>query len=77
MGNAVIIPVDAHLLTLTISRFKVVERPVHVGRETRIQHERIQSKDEIPTQRSAAIQSSTPRLSGAPSRCRKPSMPNR
>jgi hypothetical protein len=54
VGNAVIIPVDAHLLTLTISKFKIVERPVHVGRETRIQHERIQSKDEIPTQRSAA-----------------------
>lgn len=54
MGNAVIIPVDAHLLTLAIPRFKIVDHLVHVGRQTHIQHERVQSKDEIPTQRSAA-----------------------
>jgi hypothetical protein len=53
VGN-VVIPVDAHLLTLTISKFKIVERPVHVGRETRMQRERLQTKDEIPTQRSKA-----------------------
>jgi hypothetical protein len=56
VGN-VIIPVDAHLLTLTISKFKIVERPVHVGRETRMQRERLQTKDEIPTQRSKASSS--------------------
>ena len=50
----VIIPVDAHLLTLTISKAEIVERPVRVGRETRMQRERIQTKREIPTQRSKA-----------------------
>lgn len=50
----VIIPVDAHLLTLTISTPEIVERPVRVGRETRMQRERIQRKREIPTKRSAA-----------------------
>jgi matrixin len=50
----VIIPVDAHLLTLTISTPQIVERPVRVGRETRMQRERIQRTREIPTKRSAA-----------------------
>ena len=50
----VIIPVDAHLLTLTISKAEIVERPVRVGRETHMQRERIQTKREIPTQRSKA-----------------------
>jgi hypothetical protein len=48
------IPVDAHLLTLTISTPQIVDRPVRVGRETRMQRERIQTTREIPTQRSAA-----------------------
>jgi len=48
------IPVDAHLLTLTITTYKIVERPVRVGRETRMQRERIEAKDEFPTRRSAA-----------------------
>ena len=50
----VIIPVDAHLLTLTISTPEIVQRPVHVGRETRMQRERIQRTREIATQRNAA-----------------------
>jgi hypothetical protein len=52
--DVVVIPVDAHLLTLTISTPQVVERPVRVGRETRMQRERIQRTREIQTQRSAA-----------------------
>ena len=44
VGN-VVIPVDAHLLTLTISKFKIVERPVHKGRDTRMQRERLQTGD--------------------------------
>jgi hypothetical protein len=54
VGNAVIIPVDAYLLTLTISKFAIVERPVRVGRETRMQRERKETKDEFPTTRSKA-----------------------
>ncbi len=50
----VIIPVDAHLLTLTISTPEIVMRPVRMGRETRMQRERIQRTREIQTQRSAA-----------------------
>jgi hypothetical protein len=52
--DVVVIPVDAHLLTLTISTPQIVERPVRVGRETRMQRERIQRTREIQTQRSAA-----------------------
>ena len=54
MANLVIIPVDAHLLTLTISTPEIVEHPVRVGRETRMQRERIQRTREIKTTRSAA-----------------------
>jgi hypothetical protein len=54
VANAVIIPVDAHLLTLTISTSTIVDRPIRVGRETRMQHERVQTKREIATQRSKA-----------------------
>ena len=50
----VIIPVDAHLLTLTISTPEIVEHPVRVGRETHMQRERIQRTREIKTTRSAA-----------------------
>ena len=50
----VIIPVDAHLLTLTITKFKIVDVPVRVGRETRLQHQRTPAKDEFPTKRTAA-----------------------
>ena len=50
----VIIPVDAHLLTLTITKAEIVERPIRVGRETRMQRERVQTKREIQTQRSKA-----------------------
>jgi len=53
-SSVVIIPVDAHLLTLTISTPEIVERPVRVGRETRMQRERNQRTREIQTQRSAA-----------------------
>jgi hypothetical protein len=53
-SEVVIIPVDAHLLTLTISTPEIVERPVHVGRETHMQRERVQRTREIPTQRNAS-----------------------
>jgi hypothetical protein len=53
-SDVVIIPVDAHLLTLTISTPEIVMRPVRMGRETRMQRERIQRTREIQTQRSAA-----------------------
>ena len=50
----VIIPVGAHLLTLTISTPEIVEHPVRVGRETHMQRERIQRTREIKSIRSAA-----------------------
>jgi hypothetical protein len=52
--NLVIIPVDAHLLTLTISTPEIVERPVRVGHETHMQRERVMRSREIPTKRDAA-----------------------
>jgi hypothetical protein len=52
--DLVIIPVDAHLLTLTISTPEIVERPVRVGRETHMQRERVMRSREIPTTRNAA-----------------------
>jgi hypothetical protein len=53
-SDVVIIPVDAHLLTLTISKFEIIERPVSVGSTTHMQRERVQRKTEIHTQRTAA-----------------------
>src|ERR1700682_2308778 len=53
-SDVVIIPVDAHLLTLTSSTPEIVEHPVRVGRETHRQRERIQRTREIKTIRSAA-----------------------
>jgi len=41
-SDVVVMPVEAHLLTLTISTPEIVMRPVRVGRETRMQRERIQ-----------------------------------
>ena len=43
----VVIPVDAYLLTLTISNPEFVEHPVRVGRETRMQRERVMRSREI------------------------------
>jgi hypothetical protein len=54
VADVVIIPVDAHLLTLTISTPEIVEHPVRVGRETRMQRERVQRTREIATTRDAA-----------------------
>jgi hypothetical protein len=52
--DLVIIPVDAHLLTLTISTPEIVERPIRVGRETRMQRERVMRSREIATKRTEA-----------------------
>jgi hypothetical protein len=52
--NLVIIPVDAHLITLTISKPEIVERQVHVGREVHMQRERVMRSREIPTTRTEA-----------------------
>jgi hypothetical protein len=54
-SDVVIIPVDAHLLTLTISTPEIVEHSVRVGRETHVQRERIQRTREIKTIRSARL----------------------
>src|SRR5271166_2541794 len=53
-AEMVIIPVRAHLLTLTISTPEIVERPVQVGRETRMQRERVMRTREIATTRTQA-----------------------
>jgi hypothetical protein len=50
----VVIPVRAHLLTLTISTPEIVMRPVRVGRETRMQRERVIRTREIATARTQA-----------------------
>lgn len=50
----VVIPVDAYLLTLTISKPEIVEHPVRVGRETRMQRERVMRSRDIVTERTAA-----------------------
>ena len=51
--HVVTILVDAHLLTLTISTPEIVQRAVRVGRETRMQRERVMRTREIPTTRHA------------------------
>ena len=43
-----------YLLTLTISKPKIVEHPVRVGRETRMQRERVMRSRDIVTERTAA-----------------------
>jgi len=53
-SDVVVIPVDAHLLTLTISTPQIVERPVHVGHEVHMQRERVMRSSEIPTTRTEA-----------------------
>jgi hypothetical protein len=50
----VIIPVDAHLLTLTIAKPEIVDRQVRVGRETHVQHERVMRTRAIATNRNIA-----------------------
>jgi hypothetical protein len=51
--DVVTILVDAHLLTLTISTPEIVQRPIRVGRETRMQRERVMRTREIATTRHA------------------------
>jgi hypothetical protein len=51
--DLVIIPVDAHLLTLTISTPEIVEHQVRQGRATHVQRERVMRAREIPTTRDA------------------------
>jgi hypothetical protein len=50
----IIIPVDAHLLTLTISTSKIVERVVRQGHTSHVQHERIPCKQAFATNRNIA-----------------------
>jgi hypothetical protein len=50
----VIIPVDAHLLTLTISTSKIVERVVRQGHTSHVQHERIPCQQAFATNRNIA-----------------------
>lgn len=50
----VVIPVDAHLLTLTISTSKIVDRMVRQGPTSHVQHQKVESKQEIATNRNMA-----------------------
>jgi len=50
----IVVPVDAHLVTLTITTPEIVERPVRVGRETRMQKERVLRTREIATKRTSS-----------------------
>ncbi len=50
----VVIPVHAHFITLTVSTPEIVARNVQVGRQTRVQHERVMRTREISTTRTPA-----------------------
>jgi hypothetical protein len=47
----VIIPVDAHFITLTIPEYEIVTRQIQVGRTTQPQRQRIERTREIATRR--------------------------
>ena len=47
----VIIPVDAHFITLTIPEYEFVTRQVQVGRTTQQQRQRVERTREVPTRR--------------------------
>ena len=49
MANAIIVPVDAYLITLQIASYRIVEKKVVVGKNTQIQHERVQENRDIPS----------------------------
>lgn len=42
------VPIDVHLITLGIERFRVVSRQVRVGRDTRTQLERVREVQDVP-----------------------------
>ena len=46
-----IIPVDAHFITLTIPQYEIVTRPVQVGRTTQQQRQRVERTREVATRR--------------------------
>ena len=46
-----IIPVDAHCITLTIPVFEIVTRQIQVGRTTQPQRQRVERTREVPTGR--------------------------
>jgi hypothetical protein len=50
----VIIPVDAHLLTLTITTQEIRETEIRVGRETQKRRQRVDVAKSFPTKRTAA-----------------------
>jgi len=54
MATPITIPVDIHLISLGVEEEKIVERPVRVGRETRIQRERVTRVRQIPLRRGEA-----------------------
>ncbi len=49
----VVIPVQAHFVTLTVSTPEIVTRTVQVGRQTRTQRERVLRTREFPTTRTS------------------------
>ena len=49
MANPITIPVDAHLITLQIASYQVVEKKIAVGKKTQIHHERVKENRDIPS----------------------------
>ncbi len=47
MADTITVPVDAKLITLRLTTYKVVEKQIQVGKKTQIQHERVQEVKEV------------------------------
>jgi len=47
MASTITVPVDARLITLRLTTYKIVEKKVQVGPKTQFQHERVQEVKEI------------------------------
>jgi hypothetical protein len=48
LAKTITVPVDAYLVTLQIASYQVVQKKIAVGKDTRIQHERIKENRDIP-----------------------------
>ena len=47
MGDTITVPVDAKLITLRVTTYKIVEKKIQVGKKTQIQHERVEEVKEV------------------------------
>ena len=47
MASTITVPVDARLITLKVTTYKIVDKKIQVGPKTQIQHERVQEVKEV------------------------------